>query len=70
MREHLTELALFLGQDLTRVGGLTVSEIEGTFETKAFKSWKQARDYSLKLPEAVLKRIDGISKQLNNLGRG
>jgi len=48
---------------------MAVSDIDATFETEAFKSWKKAQDHKARVNDALFKRLDNLSKQLVALAK-
>lgn len=62
-------MALFLGQSLTTVDQLPISDIDTVYESDTFKAWKEARDHAVKLGPLIIGRIDSLSKQISGLAK-
>lgn len=46
-----------------------MSHLDDIFKSETFKTWKQVRDNTLKLPGVLVGRLDNISKQIHGLGK-
>jgi hypothetical protein len=48
---------------------MTLSISNDLYTSKAFDSWKNSRENDQKLSLALLDRMDGLSRQVNELGK-
>ena len=48
---------------------MPLSDARAFFETKAFANWKKGRENEQKTQAAIVERLDGLAKRIDNLGK-
>lgn len=68
MMNTKADLALYLGQDLTTAGQLTLTEVNALFESDSYQNHKKNKENQSKTMSSIMGGINNVIKGLNNLG--
>ena len=69
LTNQAVELSLYCGQIYESSMRMTLSDSREFFSSKAFAGWKKGKEHETKLQLAVIERLDGVIKGLNNLAK-
>lgn len=63
------ELQLFCDQPYDIVRNMPLSYSSEMYESKVFSDWKESRENEQKISIAIIERLDGVAKQINELAK-
>jgi len=69
LKNRIFELQLFCGQQYDVVRNMPLSYSNELYESKPFEDWKASRENDQKLSIAIIERLDGLAKQVNELAK-